>query len=214
MPPADQILNGLREIANNWKVISILWHFYLGVFLIILALGLRPSTRLAGSLLVLPLLSVSIFAWLTPNPVNGMVFALVGVGLLLIAFRMSHDRVRIASRRFMIPGAILAAFGWIYPELLDTPSFVPYLYSAPTGVIPCATLIILIGFALILDGLDSRGFCTLLGVIGLLYGVMGVAYLRITSDGMLIISAISILIFAIAIKKRNPASGKVVVGAQ
>jgi len=79
MPTADQILNGLREIANSWKTISILWHISFGVFAIILAIGYRPSRRFAGVLLGLPFLSVSFVSWLLPNPVNGAIFAVRGI---------------------------------------------------------------------------------------------------------------------------------------
>lgn len=64
MPTADQLLDGLREIAKTWKAISILWQIYFGVFAVALAIGYRPSRRLAGLLLGLPFLSVSASAWL------------------------------------------------------------------------------------------------------------------------------------------------------
>lgn len=212
MPTADQILEGLREIANTWKVISMLWHVYFGAFVVVLAIGVRPSSRLAGLLLGLPFLSVSAFAWLTPNPFNGAVFAVVGIVLLLVAAKLPHDRVQITSKWSLIPGVLLFALGWIYPQLLDTASYVPYLYSAPTGTIPCPTLIIVIGAALILDGLGSRTLCSILGVAGLLYGVMGVTYLHVAVDGALILAAAMILIFAFT-RKWNPSMSEVVTRA-
>ena len=75
MPTADQILNGLREIANTWKALSILWHIYFGVYAVVLAIGYRPTKRFAGILLGLPFLSVSASAWMQPNPVNGVINA-------------------------------------------------------------------------------------------------------------------------------------------
>ena len=118
MPTADQILYGLREIANTYKIISILWHVYFGVFIVALAIGIRPSRRLAGLLLGLPFLSVSAFAWLTPNPFNGAVFAVVGIVLLLVAAKLPRDSVQIAPKWSLIPGALLFAVGWIYPHFL------------------------------------------------------------------------------------------------
>ena len=196
MPTADQILNGLWEIANIWKIVSILWHIYFGAFVVVLAMGVRPSKRIAGLLLGLPLLSVSVFAWLSSNPFNGAVFAVVGIVLLLIAAKLKRDSVQVTSLWSLIPGALLFAFGWIYPHFLNTSSYLPYLYAAPVGIIPCPTLILGIGAMLVLDNLGSRSLSIILGIAGLLYGIMGVAYLHIMPDWALIFGAALILIYS------------------
>jgi hypothetical protein len=46
MPPADQILNGLREIADTWKLISLFWHVYFGVVVVLLAIGIQGDLLL------------------------------------------------------------------------------------------------------------------------------------------------------------------------
>jgi hypothetical protein len=194
MPSADQILNGLREIANSWRTISILWHIYFGALALALAFGFRPSKRMAGLLLGLPFLSVGAFGWLSSNPFNGVVFPVVGIVFLAVAAKLPRDSVRIAPIWTLIPGVLLFAFGWIYPEFLDTSSHLPYLYMAPTGIIPCATLIIVIGSALVVDGLGSRALGTILGIVGLLYGMMGVVYLHVALDWALILGGAMILV--------------------
>jgi hypothetical protein len=200
MPSADQILNGLREVANAWKAVAIAWHVYFGALALSIALGFRPFKRTAGVLLALPLLSVAAFAWLTPNPFNGVVFAAVGIALVAVAAKLPCGSIRIAPGWSLIPGVLLFAFGWVYPHFLDTPSYWPYLYMAPTGIVPCPTLILVMGSALVLDGLGSRTFGTILGVVGLLYGTMGVAYLHVALDWVLILGAALILIHTFAKK--------------
>jgi hypothetical protein len=196
MPTVQEILGGLREIANSWRVVATIWHVYLGAVALALWAGVRPSRRVAGVLLALPLLSVSTMAWLAANPFNGLVFSVLGIVLILVAARMPCDRVRIAFPRFLIPGLLMFAFGWIYPHFLDTSSYLPYLYTAPTGLIPCPTLSIVIGAALILDGLGSRRYWGILGVVGLFYGITGVAQLRVTIDALLLFGVIVILVHA------------------
>lgn len=200
MPSAEQILRGLQEITNSWKAIAIAWHVYFGALILALAFGNRPFKRVAGVLLALPFLSVATFAWLTPNPVNGGVFTTLGIVLLLVAAKLPRDRAQIAPKWSLIPGALLFAFGWVYPHFLDTSSYWSYLYMAPTGIVPCPTLIIVIGSALILDGLASRTFGTILGVVGLLYGVVGVAYLHMTLDWVLILGGVLLLVHTFAKK--------------
>jgi len=201
MPTPEQILSGLREIANSWKAVAVAWHIYFGVLALALAFGIRPPKRTAGVLLALPFLSVSALAWLTPNPVNGVVFAVIGIVLLVVAARLPRDHIRIALRWSLILGVLLSAFGWVYPHFLDTSSYWPYLYMAPTGIVPCPTLMIVIGSTLVLGGLSSRTFSTTLGVVGLLYGTIGVGYLHVVLDWVLIVGGILILVHTFAEKE-------------
>jgi hypothetical protein len=78
------------------------------------------------------------------------------------------------------------------------------VYAAPIGTVPCPTLIIVIGAALILDGFGSRALCAILGFPGLLYGIMGVAYLQVPFDWVLIFGAGLILVNAYARKWSSP----------
>lgn len=74
------ILAGLTAIANDWRGLAIAWHVVLAVVLLLLATGWRLSTRVLGHLLVMPLLSVSLLAWLSGSLFNGTTFAaLAGV---------------------------------------------------------------------------------------------------------------------------------------
>jgi len=106
----------------------------------------------------------------------------------------------------MIPGIILFIFGWIYPHFLDTPSFLPYLYSAPIGLIPCPTLSIVIGLALVLNGLGSRALSLVLGLSGMFYGITGVTQLGVAIDLVLAPGAIMILVRAFAGKRPERAN--------
>jgi hypothetical protein len=174
MPTSEQILLGLRDVANNWGPLAIFWHAYFLVFAMILIVGIRPPKRIAGLLLSLPLLSVSLAAWASSNPFNGIVHALIGILFIYFSTRLPSEKVWMAPPWIIIPGILLLLFGWIYPHFLEASSFLPYLYSAPTGLIPCPTLSIAIGLFLILDGLGSRALALILGLSGLFYGMTGI----------------------------------------
>ncbi|PLW83854.1 hypothetical protein CWI75_00380 [Kineobactrum sediminis] len=85
----------------------------------------------------------------------------------------------------------MIGFGWLYPHFLDNTTSLVYLYAAPTGLIPCPTLSIVIGFTLILGGLGSRSWCLVLAMMGLFYGVFGAARLGVRIDGVLILGALA-----------------------
>ena len=84
MPSPDALVADLGAIANDWRGLAITWHLlFAGLFLALIA-GWRPRARLLGRLLVAPLLSVSVVAWLSGNPFNGTMFALLAAALLSI----------------------------------------------------------------------------------------------------------------------------------
>jgi hypothetical protein len=197
MPTVEQILSGLKDIAVSWGAIAIFWHGYFGAIALALLFGLRPPKRLTGFLLVPPLVSVSVLAWIANNLFTGIVFAGLAFLLLFVTYRLGCDTVRIAPAGFLFPGLALFAFGWAYPHFLDSASLLPYLYQAPTGLIPCPTLAIVIGLTLVLDGLGSRALCLILGTVGVFYGVIGVARLGVVIDWTLLLGAVLILARAV-----------------
>jgi hypothetical protein len=193
MPTAEQILAGLHDIANGWRGLAILWHAYFAVLGVGLVMGARPSRRLSGLLLSLPLLSVSALAWLAGNPFNGTIFALAGIVLLALASRLPRAKIQCAPSWAAIPGLLMFAFGWYYPHFVETSSYATFLYAAPTGLIPCPTLSIVIGFALVTDGLGSRAWSLVLAATGILYGIFGAVGLGVMMDWILVAGAILLL---------------------
>jgi hypothetical protein len=196
MPNSEQILNGLSTIANQWQLLAIAWHVYFAVLIGGLTLGLRPSKRVGAILLALPLLSVSILAWLAANPFNGLLFALASIALLVIAVRLPQEQVEAAPFWLTSAGTFLFLFGWLYPHFLESASFLPYLYAAPTGLIPCPTLSIVTGLSLMVRGLESRAWSVVLGGMGLFYALFGAIRLGVTIDLILLVGALLTLLVA------------------
>ena len=196
MPSSQEILAGLKAIANSWTTLAVIWHAYFGAIIIAVILGALPKKRPTGILLILPLISVSVAAWKFGNPFNGVVFALLAVLAIVIGVKMQCRKAELAPLWALLPGAGMFIFGWVYPHFLETTSFIPYLYSAPTGLIPCPTLSIAVGVALILNGLGSFAFPLLLGIAGLFYGFIGVFRLGVGIDAVLIAGAAVLLIRA------------------
>jgi hypothetical protein len=156
-----------------------------------LAAGWRPSSRLISHLLVAPLLSVSLVAWLSGNPFNGTAFGVLAATLLRAAQRFSKVSVQLDSPGWVAPGVALIIFGWTYPHFLTTDSWTTYLYASPFGLLPCPTLSAVIGITLLFRDCRSSLWSTALVVAGLLYGAMGVFRLGVALDwGLLAAAAI------------------------
>jgi hypothetical protein len=167
MPSPREVLDGLEAMANQWRTVAIVWHVVLGAGLIALGVGWRPGRRLAGTLLAIPLASVSALAWLSGNPFNGTTFAVIAAALAGVALGWPHAPIRISTPWLVIPGVFLVVFGWVYPPFLRTESWAPHLYASPLGVIPCPTLSAVTGVALVIGGLGSRTWSLILAGSGL-----------------------------------------------
>src|SRR5678810_80921 len=95
-------------------------------------------------------------------------------------------------------GAAAIAFGWVYPHFLAGPPLA-YLYAAPFGLVPCPTLAVAIGFALLAGAPNDRAWNLVLAALGLFYAAFGIARLGVWLDLGLAIPAVTL-----ALAHRSP----------
>lgn len=195
MPTPEQILTALQQLSAQYRMIAVIWHLLFGAAFIAIAAGYRPERRTAA-VLTLPLFSVSVLAWIAGNPFNGGMFALFGIGLLVIALRMSASAAEI-DRRWMLSGSGLIIFGWIYPHFFSGDGAWHYIATAPLGLVPCPTLSMLIGATILLGGFASRSWMRVLGAAGVLYGAFGAFRLGVTIDIILLAAALLLLYISV-----------------
>jgi hypothetical protein len=139
-----------------------------------------------------PLASVAGVAIVFNNPFNGLVFGASALALTAIA--MGGDRRSVSRGSAWAPGigVTTIAFGWVYPHFLQGDA-TTYLYAAPVGLVPCPTLAVAIGFALVGNGLGSRVWSLTLGALGLFYGLFGVLRLSVLLDTGLVGGALALV---------------------
>jgi hypothetical protein len=200
MPTPIQILQGLENIANQMSGLAIAWHIILIGLLIALIAGWRPSIRFIRTALVMPLLSVSVMAWLFGNPFNGSTFLIFAILMIIFGFRSTDGNISFSFGWDYIAGLIIVIFGLVYPHFLHAPSWIPFLYKSPVCLIPCPTLSFVIGLALLIDDLKSRGWYITIIIAGLIYGIIGAFRLGVTIDLVLIAGAV-LLIFKVITRK-------------
>ncbi|MFZ1866757.1 MAG: hypothetical protein WAU39_21225 [Polyangiales bacterium] len=190
MPSAIDILQGLSQMRDEQHSAAILWHGALLALVLALIFGFRPRQHQARVALVAPLASVSVFAWSYGNPFNGTMFGLAAALLAMLgAYGPSAHRAGRAAFPAAAVGVLLIVFGWAYPELEGATSWWAALWEAPVGVIPCPTLAVVIGLALLGDGLGSTPWSLALSGLGLFYGIFGAWYLGVSIDWVLFIGA-------------------------
>jgi hypothetical protein len=192
VPAANAILAGLSDIANDAVGVGIVWHVVVGVCIVALAAGFRPQPRAAAFALSVPLASVSALAWLYGNPFNGAVFALLAVLLAVLARTGADNYPPHAAPWAFALGTNLVAFAWIYPHFSRDSSLWTYLYRAPLGTIPCPTLALTCGAALIGGGLGPRSWQLVLASAAAFYAIFGVVRLGVSIDVFLLVGAIGL----------------------
>lgn len=197
MPSAPMIIAHLTLATNRATGVAMAWHAAIAAGIVALILGVRPSRRGAGVMLAAPIVSAAAVALALGNPFNGTILAALALALIWLALRLGTAPVASGPAPARAAGVLLVAFGSLYPHFLQNGTLPDYLYAAPTGVIPCPTLSLVIGFALIAGGLRSPAWSLTLSVSGLFYGLFGVARLGVYLDIPLIAGAAALLILAI-----------------
>jgi len=204
MPSSSEILEGLAQISNDERSAAMLWHGVLIATVLALALGFRPRLHHARVALAVPVASVSAFAWGYGNPFNGAVFAVTSAVLAGLGAReASERRVSLGSCVAVATGGAMIGFGWIYPHFLATERWWALLYDSPFGLIPCPTLSVVIGIALLGGGLGSLAWSALLSALALFYGVFGVWRLGVRIDGALCAASLVLLREALRLRHRG-----------
>ena len=194
MPTQEELLAGLASIANEYSNIAIAWHFIIVILIAAIFVGWKPGNSLMILILSSLLMSVSAFAFLQANFFNAAVFSFLVIMSIYATLKSGNSNISGDRSWPDIAGLLLIIFGLVYPEFLNTNSLLEYAYAAPTGLIPCPTLSVLIGFGLLYKGFNSVTWSVTLIISGMFYGLFGVYYLNINPDWVLIAGSLILLL--------------------
>ncbi len=203
MPTTTEILAHTTEVAQSAMLLAFGWHVVLAAACVALAAGWRPSERAAGLLLAAPLVSVAVVAAAHGNPFNGIAFAGLSLAQVVVARRSSRTPMKAGPKAAVVIGAMMIAIGWIYPHFLQGHGRAVYLYAAPLGVVPCATLYAVIGLALLGDA-RSRAWRVVPVAAGLFYGVIGVWQLGVRLDAGLVLGSVILALAGLRQRAERP----------
>lgn len=207
--PSDMV-SGLTRIAGEALLLALIWHAVIGLAILALLVGWRPSRRVASLLLTSPISSAAMVALASGNVFDWFVLALVAVLLLVLGWRLGDEPVERRPGFATVTGIAVIAFGWAYPHFLEGHSALAYLYAAPTGLLPCPSLSLVIGFAILGDGLGSRPWSLTLAATGIFYGAFGALYLGVWLDLTLLAASLALIAVAFARRRRTSIHWKLV----
>lgn len=197
MPSPGAILENLTAIANHWRILAVVWHFYLFVPLLFVIAGRPWGRSTVGAWLLPPVFSVSVVASGSGNFFNALIFA--GLSLLLAwsVIRMRDTPPVPATGLVFASGFGLFVFGLVYSHFLRASSWTEFAYAAPVGLLPCPTLAAITGVTLMLGLHEDRRWGWTVAGAGLMYGVFGVLRLGVRLDLVLVAGA-GVLLAALA----------------
>jgi len=195
VPTSEIILSWATAVANDWQWLAIAWHVALAALLPVV-IARRVSRRLLAFLLLTPVASVALVAARSGNLFNALTFAVIAALLLRAAISLPTGPVTLTSPGWVCAGTALVAFGGVYPHFLQAETWAAYLYASPFGLLPCPTLAVLLGLTLVCDGLRSTRWSAPLSAAGILYGLIGVAILRVWLDAWLLMGALLVAVLS------------------
>jgi hypothetical protein len=203
MPSSEFILTSLAEIAHRFRPFAVGFHVLVSAGILAWLAGWRPSREGIATLLAVMLLSPVLFAVMGGVPFNGAVLLIVAVLSWSIGRRLGNQPAEPGSIWQMAAGVTMMVVGWSYPHFVDAASPWTYLYAAPTGLLPCPTLSLIVGMGLFFRGLDSRVWSAVVALAGLFYGLVGAFRLGVTIDLALCVGALALLGLAFAKHPRS-----------
>lgn len=201
MPTPADILQSMQAISSAWWPVALAWHIVLAAVLVATIAGCRPPARIAARLTVLPLASVSIAAWAFGNPFNGLVPLLLGILLVGCCRRLSMEPVGRGPGWSWIAGVVMLAFGWVYPHFVEHGTPWSYLYASPFGLLPCPTLSLLVGLALMAHGFGGPAYSLTVAIAGLFYGLFGAFRLGVQIDLILLLGSVALFIVGCTVSR-------------
>jgi hypothetical protein len=195
MPSTDEILKALSLTANKYMLVAIFWHVVLiGFFFASFYLKQRISNHVVGYVLTLLLFSVSVWAWQSQNIFNGLVFLVTGIVFIVSTVKTKKEWITSNRVRWLrITGTIFFLSGIFYPHFLGH-DWIGYLYAAPTGLIPCPTLLTVTGFIIAFNTKQSISLLVSLLVLDIFYGLFGVIKLHVYLDQLLAAASLALLL--------------------
>jgi hypothetical protein len=186
MPAAWEILRSAKFITDNYFIAAIAWHVWIYFFILLLFISKnKPSAKTVALLMIMPLVSVAVIAGLTGVYFNAASFGIISLLLVIFSPKSGEPIHFTASPLIKFTGIVFIITGMLYPHFSDNKNLL--FITGPTGLIPCPTLLLVIGFTLLFERLSVKWHGTLI-VAALFYGVVGVFRLKVFLDILLLIA--------------------------
>lgn len=204
---SKMILIYLEEVSNCNLSINLLNHILPFALIIVFLLELlkkkqgRPINHkivqiLANVTVVELALSVTINAAVYGSSFHLITFALMSILFVVFCFETKKKRndsgvrkVEVGISAFSVISVLILLLGLWYPEFVHTDMMRSFVF-APVGIVPCPTLLTILGVMNLFGTLFSRRKKILVVVFAIIYGIVGTFVFGVYLDIALLVAVI------------------------
>lgn len=192
MPTPTDLLAQLAATAHAFRNVALVWHLAVIAALALVRLGAwSPRNPHAAWLSGAPVVSAAMLALASHNPFNAVVLGVVAIALAAIAGALPERPWASPAPTWRAIGLLTVGYALAYPHFVQIATWSDFAF-APTGVLPCPSLALTLGFALLAEGFGSKAWSLVAAAAGAAYGVFGVVRLGVWLDLGLIAAAIAL----------------------
>ena len=198
----ENILNYLINISNANLLLNLLNHFIiyfaLILFFVLRFIGKIKAARIVRNVsVILLILSIIGNALYYGNPFHLITFSVILMFFIIFQKKALKENENFATNKqndikdiaIIIISAIFIFLGVFYPEFVEV-SIPQYLLFAPVGIVPCPTLLVILGFFnLTLTKSDKKTEIAFI-ILTCVYAIIGTFIFKVYLDITLILLAI------------------------
>lgn len=198
----ENILNYLINISNANLLLNLLNHFIiyfaLILFFVLRFIGKIKAARIVRNVsVILLILSIIGNALYYGNPFHLITFSVTLIFFIIFQKKALKENENFATNKqndikdiaIIIISAIFIFLGVFYPEFVEV-SIPQYLLFAPVGIVPCPTLLVILGFFnLTLTKSDKKTEIAFI-ILTCVYAIIGTFIFKVYLDITLILLAI------------------------
>lgn len=192
MPTPTDLLAQLQQTADAFTPVALAWHLAVIAALACLDFGVwRPRAPDAVWLAGGPVVSAAMIAFASGNLFNAIVLGAIVIALGALAGQLPERTLTPAAPGWRLLGLGAVGYALAYPHFVTIAAWSD-LGLVPTGVLPCPSLALTVGFGLLGNGFGSRAWSWLAATAAALYGVFGVVRLGVWLDLGLVAAAVAL----------------------
>lgn len=188
---AQSILEVLHKSANFSIPLNLIMHLLIVAAIVVLFFvsNSRLKRYVVDSVLVILPLSVAVLSIVNGNPFNFITFVVLSIIGIIELFQGKNQVERPKISFNTIICLVFIFIGFWYPEFTEANYFM-MLFVSPVGVIPCPTLLTVVGMINLLVPKVSKLQFIFMALMAVFYGVVGVFVLKVYLDITLLLLAI------------------------
>lgn len=202
----ETMLSYLTEVSNKYLPLNLGCHLLIYVSIALYFLFMKGNHHKIAKLIrnisvIILMVTVTFIAIQNGNPFHTITFVITIILTVIFQFVMPKKKLdsekkspnKTVKNVIMLSTAVILFIGIFYPEFTNV-SLPKFLLYAPVGIVPCPTLLTVLGFTNLTANIRDKYVLITLACMASVYGIIGVFVFHIYFDiTLLVLVAITII---------------------